>query len=145
MTSIHAACVDEVRGYAHRVDRWLRGDRTDGAATGQSSSAGAGPTGAETGGDAECEAPRPDAEELGLHPREFALHVLEENDGSLKQQAFVRYDDWSASTVSRVLQKLEADGRVVRVQIGREKTVYHPDEAPAHATRSSEHDGTRVA
>jgi len=69
---------------------------------------------------------------LGLMPGEFVRRVLEENDGRLKQQAFTDYTDWSSSTVSRELQRLEEEEVVVRIQVGREKTVFLPERAPAN-------------
>lgn len=68
--------------------------------------------------------------DLGLSLEEFVVALLEDRDGRLKQRALVDRLDWSKATVSRLLQDMEDDGRIVRVELGREKTVYFPDQAP---------------
>lgn len=71
-------------------------------------------------------------DELGLPPEEFVVRLVEEQDGQVRQQAFTEYTDWSEATVSRVLADLEADGVVVRIQVGRENVVCLPEQARAH-------------
>jgi len=68
--------------------------------------------------------------DLGLTLEEFVVALLEERDGRLKQSALVDRLDWSKATVSRLLRDMEDDDRIVRIEIGREKTVYFPDQAP---------------
>lgn len=68
--------------------------------------------------------------ELGLEPEAFVVRLLEELGGRVPQQAFTEYTDWSESTISRVLQALEDDGEIVRVQVGRENLVSLPEETP---------------
>ncbi|MFC6731790.1 helix-turn-helix domain-containing protein [Haladaptatus sp. DYSN1] len=79
---------------------------------------------------AELQTPSDVLAKLGQLPEEFVIHLLESNDGRLKQQAFTELTAWSPSTTSRLLQELEEDGHIVRVQIGIEKIVYLPEEAP---------------
>lgn len=66
----------------------------------------------------------------GLRPEEYLLRELERVGGHLEQKEIVEYTGWSDSTVSRLLGQMEAQGRIVRVQIGRGNTVYLPEFAP---------------
>lgn len=66
--------------------------------------------------------------EAGLEPREFVRRLVEEEGGSVRQQAFTDYTDWSEATVSRVLSDLEDEGLIARVEVGREKVVCLPEE-----------------
>ena len=66
-----------------------------------------------------------------LTPEERIVEMLEENGGRMKQAEVVRNVEWSESTVSRKLQRLESTGEVTRYQLGREKLVYLPGEEPA--------------
>lgn len=68
---------------------------------------------------------------LGLEPETFAKRLIQEHGGRLRQQQFTEYTNWSESTISRLLQKLEKEGEVVRVRLGREKIVFLPDEGPS--------------
>lgn len=69
--------------------------------------------------------------ETGHPPAEFVTALLEAEGGDLPQQAFTDYTDLSESTVSRILQDLEEDDEIVRVEIGRQKVVFLPGEAPS--------------
>lgn len=69
-------------------------------------------------------------QEVGMTPQEFLLGGLAANGGRLRQQEIVEYSGWSASTVSRTLSTMEADGRIARVKIGRQKIVCLPETAP---------------
>lgn len=65
-----------------------------------------------------------------ISPRERVLKLLAQNEGGMKQSEIVSAVDWSESTVSRKLGKLEADGEIVRYRIGRGKCVYLSGEEP---------------
>ncbi len=69
----------------------------------------------------------------GLTPAEFVTSILADHGGELQQQAFADMTAWSCSTDSRLIQQLEDDEIIVRVQIGREKTMYLPEAAPSDA------------
>ena len=67
---------------------------------------------------------------FGMTPKEYIIETLEAQDGRLKQQDIIEYTGWSPSAVSRTLSSMEADGRIARLQLGRGKIVYLPDEFP---------------
>ena len=66
-----------------------------------------------------------------LTPGERIVELLTENGGRMKQAEVVRNVEWSESTVSRKLQRLESTGEITRYQLGREKLVYLPGQEPA--------------
>lgn len=68
------------------------------------------------------------AMETGLCPEEFVVHLLEHRDDSIQQKNLVETLGWSKSSVSRLLNALEDDGVVERIQIGRTKQVFLSDE-----------------
>lgn len=84
-------------------------------------------------------------EVTGLPPEEFIVEVLESEGGKLPQQSFSEVTALSEASVSRMLQDLEADGHIRRVEIGREKIVFHPSAAPSNAVTSAEPSGDRPA
>ena len=61
---------------------------------------------------------------------EALLELVEERGGRMKQAEMVRRTGWSKSTVSRHLGKLEEDGEVDRIPVGRCKVVLLPGESP---------------
>ena len=81
--------------------------------------------------------------ELDLHPDEFVSRLLEDQGGTLRQKEFTEFTDLSSSTISRLLQEMEDDGEVVRVQVGRENIVYLPEHAPSDDVDSTD-DSLRV-
>ena len=66
-----------------------------------------------------------------LTPEERIVELVEERGGRMKQAEVVANIEWSESTVSRKLQRLESSGEVTRCQLGREKVVYLPGCEPA--------------
>lgn len=52
---------------------------------------------------------------------ERVVRLVSENDGRMKQSDIVSAVEWSESTVSRKLSKLETEGAITRYQIGRGK------------------------
>lgn len=69
--------------------------------------------------------------ELGIPYDEFFCHLIEEQGGRLPQKTFNEVTNLSCSTVSRLLQEMEEDGQVVRVQVGRENVICLPEHAPS--------------
>jgi hypothetical protein len=81
-----------------------------------------------------------------LTPKEERIvRLLYEHTGRLEQRAIDDQMDWASSTTSRVLSKMEAAGKIRRIQIGRGKTVflagYEPDriagDFPPEETRAA--------
>lgn len=62
-----------------------------------------------------------------LSPEQHVMYLLEANGGQMKQSQFVEQTDWSKAKVSRKLSRLEEDGKIKRVRIGRENVVTYPD------------------
>ena len=62
-------------------------------------------------------------EEPPLTKEERVCEILRENDGRLKQAQLVEHTDWSQATVSRLLSRLEEEGRVTKLRSGRENIV----------------------
>ncbi|MXR19577.1 helix-turn-helix transcriptional regulator [Halobacterium bonnevillei] len=60
--------------------------------------------------------------------RERVLRILQESGGRIRQRQVVDETDWSASKVSRRLSKMEDDGLISKVTIGRENIVMLDDE-----------------
>ncbi|WP_331235587.1 DUF7343 domain-containing protein [Natronorarus salvus] len=75
----------------------------------------------DTGG--ERPAATTEIEEPPLTKEERVCEILRENDGRLKQAQLVEYTDWSQATVSRLLSRLEEEGRVTKLRSGRENIV----------------------
>lgn len=73
--------------------------------------------------------------ELRMTIEEFVTALLECEGGELEQKAFKEYTNWSKSTISRVLQDLESEGHIERIQIGRGKVVYLPQAVPVDESR----------
>ena len=74
------------------------------------------------------------ATETGLTPAEFLRAVVHTNGGKMYQKELVDATGWSESSVSRLLGALEAEGRINRVQVGREKIVYLDGAVPEQLT-----------
>lgn len=68
--------------------------------------------------------------ELGLKPPEFIAWLVRNDGGRTWQKDLVDTTGWSKSTVSRYLERLESNGTVRRVQVGRQKLVALPGEMP---------------
>lgn len=58
---------------------------------------------------------------------ELIVRIVRHEGGRVEQKQLVEWTDWSASTVSRSLSAMEADGRIERVQVGRKNLVLLPD------------------
>jgi len=67
--------------------------------------------------------------------------MLDENDGRLRQADIVEQTDWSKSKVSRLLSKMESDGEIRKISIGRENLIARPGDEPESARSPfEEHD-----
>lgn len=58
------------------------------------------------------------------------LSILEESGGRMKQSRIVEETDWSKSTVSRVLSRMENDGQISKISLGRGNLITLPGEEP---------------
>ncbi|QLG27446.1 hypothetical protein HUG10_07735 [Halorarum halophilum] len=68
---------------------------------------------------------------MDLQPDEFFTGLVEDEGGTLPQKEFTEFTDLSSSTISRILQEMENDGQVVRLQVGRENIVCLPEHVPS--------------
>lgn len=64
-------------------------------------------------------------------PEERIVEIVSRNSDGIRQKDIVDAIRWSESTVSRKLCQLEANGAVVRYQIGQEKVVFLPGHEPS--------------
>lgn len=56
--------------------------------------------------------------------------ILEAHDGAMKQYEIRDETGWAASTLTQVLQRMDEDGEVVRIKLGRSKQVYLDGHVP---------------
>jgi len=59
--------------------------------------------------------------------------MLAESGGRLKQSDIVERTEWSKSKVSRLLSKMESDGEIHKISIGRENLITRPGDEPESA------------
>lgn len=69
-------------------------------------------------------------EVTGMSPAEFIHLYVKRSGGRVRQKTLNTCLPWSKSTVSRILDTLEGDETVVRVEVGRQKLVCIPDSVP---------------
>lgn len=62
--------------------------------------------------------------------REEVLALLEEHDGKLRQSNIVDETDWSKAKVSRLLARLDDDGDITKIRLGRENVICLPGREP---------------
>jgi|GEM_PF-2043864 len=62
--------------------------------------------------------------------RETVLALLEEHDGKLRQSNIVEETDWSKAKVSRLLARLDDNGDVTKIRLGRENVICLPGQEP---------------
>ncbi|WP_254537035.1 helix-turn-helix transcriptional regulator [Halomarina litorea] len=67
--------------------------------------------------------------------------MLDESGGRLKQSDIVAQTDWSKSKVSRLLSKMESDGEIRKISIGRENLITRPGDEPESARPPFEEQG----
>jgi hypothetical protein len=96
----------------------------------------------ETGRDAgEPGATSPDRSDGGSRevPPEFLsneeriLRLLDEQGGRMRQSDIVEETGWSKSKVSRVLGEMEAEERIVKIDVGRGNVITRPEDLPPGA------------
>jgi hypothetical protein len=80
--------------------------------------------------------PMPDDDAAALADDERVLRLLAASDGRLRQSAVVERTGWSKSKTSRLLSRMSDDGRVEKVDIGRENLIALPEAVP-RAARST--------
>lgn len=78
-----------------------------------------------------------------LTPRERVLKLVARNGGGMRQQDLADELDWSESTVSRRLSRLEEAEVVSRYRIGREKLVFVDGDEPNALSPTLERDDDR--
>jgi len=76
-----------------------------------------------------------DTTDVFLTDEDRVRHLLSKGDGYLRQQELVCETGWSKSKVSRLLSRMEDDGEVTKIHIGRENIIALPGEEPP-GTRS---------
>lgn len=81
--------------------------------------------------------------ERGTTPEAYVADLLGTHGGRLRQRQIVARLAWSPSTTSRLLSRMEAAGRIVRVHVGGEKIVFLPDRLPAAARPPTDRLGER--
>lgn len=62
--------------------------------------------------------------------RERVLALLEENNGKLRQSKIVEETDWSKAKVSRLLARLDDNGDITKIRLGRENVICLPGREP---------------
>jgi hypothetical protein len=93
--------------------------------------------GGDAGGDGEAVtvAPEPMTNEDRIR------QMLDANEGRVRQADIVEQTDWSKSKVSRLLSKMESDGEIRKISIGRENLIARPGDEPESARSPfEEHD-----
>jgi len=68
-----------------------------------------------------------------LSNEDRVLALLDDHDGQMRQADIVERTDWSKSKVSRVLSEMEADDRIVKIDVGRGNLVSRPENLPQAA------------
>lgn len=59
--------------------------------------------------------------------------LLGEHNGRMHQSEIVTATGWSKSKVSRLLTRMENDGQISKISVGRENLITRPDDEPKHA------------
>lgn len=75
---------------------------------------------------------------------ELARRELAEDGGYMWQGSLAAATGWSSTKTSRVLCKMEQDGRIHRWRIGRRKIVCLPGSAPSHLQPTGQHQHNRA-
>lgn len=68
--------------------------------------------------------------EFSVPKTKYVHRILERNGGRVYQTDLVEAQDWSKSTVSRVLGEMEETGEIARLRVGRQKVVCYPRSIP---------------
>ncbi len=94
--------------------------------------------GGEGPGAATDRTPTPDPDPPLLTDEDRVKQLLEENGGRLQQGEFVERTDWSKSKVSRLLSRMEEDGEIAKITLGRENLITIQGEEPEGAKKPFE-------
>jgi len=73
------------------------------------------------------------SEEDLLSDEDRVLHLLDENDGRMKQVAIVEETEWSKSKVSMLLSDMEDEGQISKLRLGRENIISLAGQEPEAA------------
>jgi uncharacterized membrane protein len=84
----------------------------------------------DTDGETEGEAP-PAA--TAVTDEQRVHEVIDDHEGQVRQSVVVSETGWSKSKVSRVLSRMEDNGAIQKIPIGRENIVARPDKVPEGA------------
>ena len=76
-------------------------------------------------------------EERFLTDQQRIIRLLSGNDGKMWQRGMIEETGWSASKISRTLSAMEKEGRIVRLQIGRQNLVTLPERTEFGQGRTS--------
>ena len=90
-----------------------------------------GATGEPDGDADDADAEADDTEDVDpslLSDEERVEHLLDRNDGRMKQARIVRETGWSDAKVSQLLSTMAEDGRIEKLRLGRENLISLPDE-----------------
>jgi len=68
-----------------------------------------------------------------LSDEDRVLHLLDENDGRMKQVAIVEETEWSKSKVSMLLSDMEDEGQISKLRLGRENIISLAGQEPEAA------------
>ncbi|MGM0592200.1 MAG: helix-turn-helix transcriptional regulator, partial [Halobacteriota archaeon] len=58
------------------------------------------------------------------------INLLRQNEGQLRQGTIVSETQWSKSKVSRLLSRMDEEGQIVKISVGRENVIALPGEEP---------------
>jgi uncharacterized membrane protein len=58
-----------------------------------------------------------------LTDEDRVLHLLDRNDGRMKQSAIVEHTEWSKAKVSRLLSAMDDEGEIEKLSLGRENVI----------------------
>jgi hypothetical protein len=61
--------------------------------------------------------------ERSISDEERIIQLLEDHDGQMRQVAIVDEVEWSKAKVSRLLSKLDKDGEITKLRLGRENLI----------------------
>jgi hypothetical protein len=86
------------------------------------------PATAESGAEAPPDEPTPEIDTELLSDEERVEHLLQQNDGRMKQAKIVEETRWSNAKVSQLLSSMAEEGRIEKLRIGRENLISLPDE-----------------
>ena len=130
LAALVAGGIALARGRGISIPRYGGGAETNGNAPPDDGDEG---TGATPDGTAAT-----DAESPLLTDEDRVKQLLQENGGRLQQSEFVDRTDWSKSKVSRLLSRMEEEGEIAKITLGRENLITIEGEEPEGAKKPFE-------